>query len=109
MWGVKVRALALIALAVVVGSLLPSNAAVTQADYCGKRYVAGGDDVPAGNTISTNQTYPAHLIADHMVKYGYCVYNLATNGTTSSTYISGSQLSTTWNRQPDFITLNVGE
>src|SRR5205823_14532892 len=64
---------------------------------------------PAGNTIQSSQTYPAHLIADHMAKFGYCVYNTAQNGTTSSSYISGGQLSTAWNRQPDFITLSVGE
>jgi hypothetical protein len=77
--------------------------------FCGKHYVAGGDDVPAGNTISSSQTYPSHLVNDHMAKFGYCVYNLAQNGTTSSTYISGGQLSTTWNRAADFITLSVGE
>jgi hypothetical protein len=80
-----------------------------QATICGKHYVAGGDDVPAGNTISSSQTYPSHLVNDHASKYGYCVYNLAQNGTTSSTYISGGQLATTWNRAPDFITLTVGE
>jgi hypothetical protein len=76
---------------------------------CGKHYVAGGDDVPAGNTISSSQTYPSHLLNDHLMKFGYCTYNLAQNGTTSSSYITGGQLATTWNRAPDFITLSVGE
>jgi lysophospholipase L1-like esterase len=84
----------------------PSTEAQT---ICGKHYVAGGDDVPAGNTISSSETYPSHLIADHMAKLGWCVYNTAQNGTTSSTYNSGGQLATTWNRQPDLITLSVGE
>ena len=98
-------------LALVGGVFLPAAKSpnVALGDICAKRYVASGDDVPAGNTISSSETYPAHLIADHMAKYGYCVYNLAQNGTTSSTLISGGQLATTWNRQPDFITLTVGE
>ena len=37
-----------------------------------------------------------------------CVLNLAENETTSSTYNSGGQLATTWNRQADFVTLTVG-
>jgi hypothetical protein len=44
-----------------------------------------------------------------MAKYGWCVYDIAQNGTTSSGYNSGGQLATTWQRQPDFITLSVGE
>src|SRR5436190_20160388 len=96
---------AAIGVALLLGLFVPP----AQADFCGKRYVVGGDDVPAGNTIQSSRTYPAHLIADHMAKFGYCVYNTAQNGTTSSSYISGGQLSTAWNRQPDFITLSVGE
>lgn len=99
--------LALALLAVVVGLReTPSSQAAT---ICGKRYVAGGDDAPAGNTIQSSETYPSHLIADHMAKVGFCVYNTAQNGTTSSSYNTGGQLATAWNRQPDFITLSVGE
>jgi hypothetical protein len=98
---------AVIAVALLLDVFAPvPSEAVT---ICGKHYVAGGDDVPAGNTISSSQTYPSHLVNDHMAKYGFCLYNLAQNGTTSSTYISGGQLATTWNRAADFITLSVGE
>src|SRR5205814_701250 len=75
--------LALVALP--LGALLPWSG-VTQAQttttICGKRYVAGGDDVPAGNTIQSSQTYPSHLLNDHMANFGYCLYNTAQNGTT---------------------------
>ena len=97
-----------LALVLLLG-LIPAATTDAQSTICGKKYVAGGDDVPAGNTIQSSQTYPSHLLSDHMAKFGYCLFNTAQNGTTSSTYISGGQLSTAWNRQPDFITLSVGE
>jgi hypothetical protein len=110
--GRMARRTLMMAVIVVFAALLvfPSRVAPAQAaTACGKHYVAGGDDVPAGNTISSSQTYPSHLLSDHLAKYGYCIFNTAQNGTTSSTYISGGQLATTWNRAPDFITLSVGE
>jgi hypothetical protein len=76
---------------------------------CGKRYVAGGDHLPAGHEISESDRYPNQLQDDHLATYGWCLFNLAANDTTSSTYITGGQLSTTWNRQADLITLSVGE
>jgi hypothetical protein len=79
-----------------------------QADVCGKRYVAGGDHIPAGHDIAESERYPNHLIDDHMQALGWCVYNTAKDGTTSATYISGGQIATAWNMQPDFITLTVG-
>ncbi len=84
-------------------------AATADSSVCGRHYVAGGDDVPFGNEVDTSQNFPSHLISDHLATYGYCVYDLAQNGTTSSTYISGGQLATTWNRAADLITLTVGE
>lgn len=87
----------------------PHPPAAQAATVCGKRYVAGGDDIPAGKSIASSETYPSHLIADHMGALGWCVYNTAANGTTSSSYISDGQLATAWNRQPDFISLTVGE
>jgi hypothetical protein len=98
---------AVIAVGLFLGLLAPAQSEAQT--VCGKHYVSGGDDVPAGNTISASQTYPSHLQNDHLAKFGYCNYNLAQNGTTSSTYITGGQLATTWNRAPDFITLTVGE
>ncbi|MDB5057699.1 MAG: hypothetical protein JWO59_1171 [Chloroflexi bacterium] len=104
------RLSALLLVAVMLPVVAPVGSAPAHAtSVCGKRYVAGGDDIPAGNTISSSQTFPSHLIADHMAALGWCSYNTAQNGTTSATYISGGQLATAWNRQPDFITLTVGE
>ena len=75
---------------------------------CGRNYVAGGDHVPAGHEVSEDERYPEKLIELHGATYGFCVFNLAENETTSTTYISETQLATTWNRQADFITLTVG-
>ena len=71
-------------------ALMPGGNSQALTGVCGKHYVAGGDDVPAGNTLQSGQSYPGHLQSDHAVKYGYCLYNLAQNGTTSSKYISAS-------------------
>src|SRR5580765_3785048 len=77
---------------------------------CGLHYVAAADDIPAGHDDSDNQKYPDHLYNDHLKKWGaWCEYDIAKNGTTSGTYISGGQLATTWNDRPDLITLTVGE
>jgi hypothetical protein len=70
--------------------------------------VAGGDHIPAGHEVSESERYPEKLIESHGSTYGFCVFNLAEDETTSSTFISGGQLATTWNRQADFITLTVG-
>jgi hypothetical protein len=105
-------------------SLAPrwSDPTAVEADgTCGKHYVAGADNVPAGDTIQVSQTYPSHLWNDHLLKQPstWCMWNTSANGTTSSGYISGgpsasfcgnlSQLSCAWNFKPDFITLTLGE
>jgi hypothetical protein len=83
---------------------------VAHAQGCGLHYVAAADDIPAGHDVSESQRYPNHLMDDHLKKWGaWCEYDIAQNGTTSSTYITGGQLATTWNDRPDFITLTVGE
>jgi len=86
-------------------------APVAQAQGCGLRYVAAADDIPNGHDDDSNdQRYPNHLFNDHLKKWGaWCEYDIAQNGTTSSTYITGGQLATTWNDRPDLITLTVGE
>jgi hypothetical protein len=77
---------------------------------CGPRYVATGDDIPAGHDVNQSQRYPDHLFSDHLKKYGgWCEFDVAKNGTTSSTEITGGQLAQTWNYQPDLITLTIGE
>jgi hypothetical protein len=89
------------------GEFLPATAAQT---FCGLRYVASGDDIPAGHDVTESERYPYQLWEDHLKKWGqWCVFNLAKNGTTSSTLITGGQLAQTWNNRPDLITLTVGE
>ena len=83
-------------------------AAAADPPICGRNYVAGGDHYPAGHEVSETERYPEKLIELHGATYGFCVFNLAENETTSSTYNSGGQLATTWNRQADFVTLTVG-
>src|SRR5215813_14021814 len=71
---------------------------------------AAADDIPAGHDVQEAERYPNHLMDDHLKKWGaWCEYDIAQNGTTSSTYITGGQLSQTWNFRPDLITLTVGE
>jgi len=104
--GGVLTALAVFAVPTVLGR--PSTVAYAQG--CGLRYVAAADDIPAGHDVSESERYPNHLIEDHMKKWGaWCEYDIATNGTTSSTYITGGQLAQTWNYRPDLITLTVGE
>ena len=80
------------------------------AQGCGLRYVATGDDIPAGHDVSNSERYPDHLYTDHLKKWGlWCEFDIAKNGTTSPTEISGGQLAQTWNYQPDLITLTIGE
>jgi hypothetical protein len=91
------------------GSSDPLTAALF-AQGCGLRYVATGDDIPAGHDVSSTQRYADHLFNDHLKKWGaWCEYDIAQNGTTSPTEISGGQLAQTWNDRPDLITLTVGE
>jgi hypothetical protein len=84
--------------------------AVLKAQGCGLRYVATGDDIPAGHDVGQMERYPDHLFNDHLKKWGaWCEYDVAQNGTTSPTEISGGQLAQTWNYRPDLITLTIGE
>src|SRR5262245_25164323 len=90
--------------------VLDRTAPVAHAQGCGLRFVAAGDDIPAGHDVSESERYPNHLMDDHLKKWGaWCEYDIAQNGTTSSTYITGGQLAQTWNYRPDLITLTVGE
>lgn len=96
-------------LVLILGLLWLQPADAAAATYCGKRYVASGDFIPAGRDIGQMDRYPERLLSDHLQNYGYCVYNIASDGATSSSIISGGQLATTWNRSPNLITLSVGE
>src|SRR3954471_8831663 len=73
---------------------------------CGLHYVAAGDDIPAGHDVSESERYPNKLVDAHLKTWGaWCEYDIAKNGATSSSYISETQLATTWNDRPDLITL----
>ncbi len=76
---------------------------------CARRLLAGGDRVPAGQEVSNDERYPSQLVEDHLGQYGpWCVYNTATNGATSSGYITRGQLAESWNKAADLITVTVG-
>jgi hypothetical protein len=97
-------------LVVAAGTLLDSRWTVVHAQDCARRYVATGDDVPAGHDVSESERFPERLVVDHLKTYGpWCVSDIAEKGTTSSNEISGGQLAKTWNLRPDLITLTVGE
>src|SRR5262249_18064608 len=96
--------------AAVATAALVAPQPVLRARGCGLHSVAAADDIPAGHDVSESQRYPNHLMDDHLKKWGaWCEYDIAHNGTTSNTYITGGQLATTWNDRPDLITLTVGE
>ena len=108
-----IRLASVAALALVIGSIAilasPGESYAIEAEgTCGKKYVAGGDHYPAGHEVSQDERYPNHMLDDHVATYGYCLFNTSANDTTSSTFITGGQLATTWNLRPDFITLTLG-
>jgi len=81
-----------------------------EAQGCGLRYVAAGDDIPAGHEVEESERYPNQLMENHLKKWGaWCLYDIAKNDTSSNTYITGGQLAQTWNYRADLITLQVGE
>jgi hypothetical protein len=99
-----------IGLVVLLSPAVDHPQSVVQAQGCGLRFVATGDDIPAGHDVSQSERYPDHLLNDHLKKWGaWCEYDIAQNGTTSPTEITGGQLAQTWNYRPDLITLTIGE
>jgi len=92
------------------GPIAGGRSSRAEAQDCARHYVAGGDHIPAGHEVEESERYPSHLVEDHLKKWGpWCVYNVAANEATSSTYITGGQLAQTWNYRPDLITLTIGE
>ncbi|MHC4442322.1 MAG: SGNH/GDSL hydrolase family protein [Planctomycetota bacterium] len=75
---------------------------------CGDKYVACGDHVPAGEEVSESERYPNQLLTEHLETYGFCLFNLAQEDTTSMSYMTDGQMAEAWNLRPDFITLTVG-
>ena len=73
-------------------------------------FVASGDDIAAGHDLNDNsKRYPEQLLADHLKSPGWCVYNQAKNGQTSSSYISGGGMASAYNMRPDLLTIQLGE
>jgi hypothetical protein len=73
-------------------------------------YVASGDDIAAGHDLNDNsKRYPDQLLADHLIAPGWCLFNQAKNGQSSSSYISGGGLANAYNMRPDLLTLQLGE
>ena len=73
-------------------------------------YVASGDDVPFGKAMDDNpKRYPEQLLEDHLVSPGWCLYNQAKSGTTSSSFISGGGMASAYNSRPDLHTIQLGE
>src|SRR6266568_3434055 len=50
---------------ILVISLIPAAPASAD-DLCAKRYVAGGDDIPAGQDVNEDERYPNKLRVDHL-------------------------------------------
>src|SRR5215831_5074187 len=117
----RLRPTRLAGLLALVGVLAAVAAAVPVASgdditptSCGKRYVSGGDALPAGAEISGTQRYSYHLLFDHLkgntaLPQPWCLRSTAATGVTTLTYYNGGQLANTWNYQPDLITLTIGE
>jgi hypothetical protein len=103
----------LLALVIVASGLMvvaPRGDQPAVAVDCARRLLAGGDDLPAGNKVSDTERYPSQLLSDHLSQFGpWCVYNTASNGATSATYISGGQLARSWNLAANLVTITVGE
>ncbi len=73
-------------------------------------YVASGDDLTNGKEMNDNtKRYPEKLLADRIKAPGWCLFNQAKNGQTSSSYITGGGMSSAYNMRPDFLTLQLGE
>ena len=101
----------LILLSAGLALVLSSSAAPKASALAGCRiYVASGDDVAAGHDLNDNtKRYPDQLLADHLKSPGWCLFNQAKNGQTSSSYISGGGLANAYNMRPDLLTLQLGE
>src|SRR5258705_11706778 len=68
--GTARKLLGLLPALILVLSLIPAPLGgpnfANATDLCGKHYVAGGDDIPAGQDIDDAGRYPNKLRADHL-------------------------------------------
>lgn len=107
---VNIARVALAGAVLLAGPAAGGKSSLAEAQDCARRYVAGGDHLPAGHEVDEDERYPSHLLNDHLTTWGpWCVYNTAANEATSTTFITGTQLAQTWNYRPDLITLSIGE
>src|SRR5436305_3508591 len=104
--GTAAAVLVLVALAL----LLASAAAPPANALAGCRiYVASGDDIAAGHDLNNDaKRYPDQLLADHLKSPGWCLFNQAKNGQSSSSYISGGGMSNAYNMQHDLLQIQRG-
>lgn len=87
----------------------PGNIGSAQAAGC-RIYVAGGDDIPAGHDLNDDsKRYPEKLSKDHLGEPGWCVYNQGANEQTSLKFINEGGLASAYNKQPDLVTIQLGE
>ena len=90
--------------------LSSATAPATDAAAGCRIYVASGDDLTNGKEMNDNGSrYPEKLLADKIKAPGWCLFNQAKNGQTSSSYITGGGLASAYNMRPDFLTLQLGE
>ena len=73
-------------------------------------YVAAGDDIAKGHDLNDDSSrYPEQLLDDHLHSPGWCLYNQANNGQTSSDFLTGGGLAKAYNMRPDLMTIQLGE
>ena len=97
-------------LATVVGIGMSVGASNVNALAGCRIYVASGDDVANGHDLNDNsKRYPEQLLANHIKAPGWCLFNQAKNGQTSSGYITGGGLASAYNMRPDLLTLQLAE
>jgi lysophospholipase L1-like esterase len=73
-------------------------------------YVAVGDDLANGRDLNDDsKRYPEQLLSEHLKSPGWCLYNQAKNGQTTSTFITEGGLANAYNKRPDLITIQLGE
>lgn len=109
---VGLAAVGMVALAVgLFAAVGDTGSGPTPAEAAGcKIYVASGDNVTNGDKMNDNaKRYPEQLVANKIKTPGWCLYNQAKNGQTSSSYISGGGLSIAYNMRPDLLTIQLGE
>ena len=91
-----------------LGATTDAGSRVNAVD-CARRYLAGGTIFRPGTKCPTRRNIRRQSLDDHLSQWGpWCLYNTSSNGTTSSSYITGGQLARSWNLSADLVTIHVG-